>query len=58
MCVVLKMQGLNLNANPGLSFAGKLSHWLKGGMCVAFTFYIKTAFHCGKHLLDSLPGSA
>ena len=24
--VVLKLQGLNLNANPGLSFAGKISH--------------------------------
>ena len=38
------MQGLNINANPGISFAGKLSHCLKGGMEVAFTFYIKTNF--------------
>ena len=26
MCVVLKLQGLNVNANPGISFAGKLYH--------------------------------
>ena len=27
VCGAKKLQGLNLNANPGLSFAGKLSHW-------------------------------
>ena len=39
-----KSQGLNLNANPGPSFAGKISHWLKGGMWFDFTFYNKKTF--------------
>ena len=34
-----KLQVLNLNADPNLSFAVKLSHWLKGGMWV-FIFYL------------------
>ena len=33
LCVVLNSaQGLNLNANEKLSFSGKLSHCLNGGM--------------------------
>ena len=36
VCGAKKSQGLNLNLNPGLSFAGKLSHWLKGGMWVLY----------------------
>ena len=40
MCGAKKLQGLNLNANSKLSFAGKLSCWLKGVMW-AFIFYIK-----------------
>ena len=52
------MQGLNLNANPGIFFAGKLSHWLKGGMWVALTLYLKKTFPCGNNLLGSLPRSA
>ena len=40
LCVVLKSaQGLNINKNPKLYFAVKLSHWLKGGMWVLVIIY-------------------
>ena len=40
VCGAMKYQGLNINANPGISFAGKLSHLLKGGMRV-FIYCLK-----------------
>ena len=43
-----KPQGLNLNANPGLSFPVKLSHWLKVGMWVLIG-YLKPSLR--QHLL-------
>ena len=43
LCVVLKSaQGFNLNAKPNLSFALKLSHFLKGGMRVLVILYYAT----------------
>ena len=41
-----KLQGLNLNANPKLSFAGKISYWLKGGMWMLIG-YLKRDKPCG-----------
>ena len=41
VCGAKKPQGLNINANPGIYFSVKLSHWLKGGMWVIIG-YLKT----------------
>ena len=49
------MQGLNLNETPGISFVGKLSHWLKGGVWVAFTFYPKKPFPASNTFLVAFP---
>ena len=48
MCGTKKLQRLNLNANPGLSFVGKLSHWLNSGMWVLI-YYLKPTLW--QHLL-------